>query len=344
MPYSEDDDRSIEQLRAEQEALIALGKGAPVGSALRLISEETAAGGLWPENPKGTPIILDTDIGGDPDDAIAVAAAGRTVPELALVLTNDETGDGLPHGERARLARYLLDLLGRGDVRTVAGHSAGTTRYFCAQGLVPEEIPAQPSDATSTVRDLLERTDGPIRWVGMGALSNLARVLTEVPEAAERLIVTQMGGALEYRDPSRAEHNIRMDVPSAHRVFDAIRPGRLEDVQLVTSDITFRPEIEIVPGDPFHRRLSEAPAGGWQELLHRHIEAWFAAFHPGSMQHDALALSAALGKPFVNLGLSHVSLDRIGRMSRDDRGAEIWLSVAAKYDPFNTWLKQALFD
>lgn len=344
MPYSKNGDRSIEQLRAEQEALIALGKRAPAGSALRLISEETAAGGLWPQNPQGTPIVLDTDIGGDPDDAIAVAAAGRTVPELALVLTNDETGGSLPHGERARLARYLLDLLGRDDVRTVAGHSAGTTRYFCAQGLVPERIPAQSSDVTSTVRDLLERTDGPIRWVGMGALSNLSRVLTEVSEAAERLIVTQVGGALECRAPSRVEHNIRMDVPSARRVFDAIRPGRLEDVQLVTSDITFRPEIEIVPIDPFHRRLSEAPAGSWQDLLYRHIEAWFSAFHPGSMQHDALALSVALGKPFVNLGLRHISLERTGRMNCDDRGAKVWLSVVAKYAPFNTWLKQALFD
>lgn len=344
MSHSEDDDRGIEQLRAEQDALIALGKRAPADSALRVISEETAAGGLWPESPKGTPIVLDTDIGGDSDDAIAVAAAGRTVPELALVLTNDETGDDLPHGERARLARYLLDLLERSDVGTVAGHGSGTTRYFCAQGLVPEEVPAQPSDLTGAVRGLLERTDGPIRWVGMGALSNLARVLREIPEAAGRLIVTQMGGALEYRDPSRAEHNIRMDVPSAQEVFDAIEAGRLEDVQLVTSEITFRPEIEIVPGGPFHQRLSEAQAGVWQELLYRHLEAWFTSFHPGSMQHDALALSTALGKPFVNLGLRRVSLDRIGRMSRDDQGAQVWLSVAAKYGPFNTWLQQTLFD
>ncbi|MBE2997957.1 nucleoside hydrolase [Nocardiopsis sp. HNM0947] len=344
MPYSEDDDRSIEELRAEQEALIALGERAPAGSALRRIAEQTAAGGLWPENPKGTPIVLDTDIGGDPDDAIAVAAAGRTLPELALVLTNDETGGDLVHGERARLARHLLDLLGRGDVGTVAGHGEGSTKYFCAQGLVPRQLPYQPSDVIGAVRSLLARTDGRIRWVGLGALSNLAHVLEEIPEAADRLVVTQMGGGLEYRDPARAEHNIRMDVPSAHDVFAGIAAGRLEDVQVVTSDITFRPEIEIVPGGPVHRRLSEAPEGGWQRLLHRHLDAWFAAFHPGSMQHDALALSAAIGKPFVNFGLRHVCLDRIGRMLRDEQGAEVWLSLAAKYDPFNTWLQRALFD
>ena len=58
------------------------------------------------------PMIIDTDIGGDPDDTVAVVAAGLRVPELALVVTSDEYG-----GERARFVRYLLDLVGRQDVR-----------------------------------------------------------------------------------------------------------------------------------------------------------------------------------------------------------------------------------
>jgi hypothetical protein len=63
-----------------------------------------------------TAVIIDTDIGGDPDDAIALVLAARRLPELALVVTCDELG-----GERARFARHLLDLLGRGDVPVVAG-------------------------------------------------------------------------------------------------------------------------------------------------------------------------------------------------------------------------------
>ena len=54
-----------------------------------------------------SPMIIDTDIGGDPDDTVAVVAAARSVPELALVVTSDEYS-----GERARFVRHLLDVAG----------------------------------------------------------------------------------------------------------------------------------------------------------------------------------------------------------------------------------------
>lgn len=49
--------------------------------------------------PSTAPLILDTDIGGEPDDALALAIAAG-LPSLALVITSDESG-----GRRARLAR-----------------------------------------------------------------------------------------------------------------------------------------------------------------------------------------------------------------------------------------------
>lgn len=341
MPCSREDGRSAERLRADQERPTTPGEATPRDHVPRSPDDHAASGGPGQLSPKSVPVVLDTDIGGDPDDAIAVVAAARTVPELALVLTNDETED---HGQRARFARHLLDLAGRRDVGVVAGHGTGGTRYFCAQGLVPEDLPRQGRDVVGEVGALLDRAGGQIRWVGMGALSNLAGLLAAIPGIGDRLLVTQMGGALAYRDPSRAEHNIRMDVAAAHRVLDAVIRGDLRDIRLVTSDVTFHTEIEVLPGGPVHRRLAEGPPDGWEHLLHRHLEAWFAAFHPGSMQHDALALSVALGEAFVDLVPERVSLDRIGRMSRDRDGAGALLSSAAEYGPFNAWLERALFD
>ena len=37
----------------------------------------------------GLPVILDADIGGEPDDAMALVIAARELPELTLVLTSD---------------------------------------------------------------------------------------------------------------------------------------------------------------------------------------------------------------------------------------------------------------
>ncbi|MGW1145839.1 nucleoside hydrolase [Streptomyces sp. NPDC002454] len=166
--------------------------------------------GPWREDVRGTPVIIDTDIGGDADDALAVVAAARRVPELVAVITGDEV-----RGERARFARHLLDLIGRREVVTLSGASLGGSRSSCVDGLVPDDVPAQPADVVAAVRQVCEAADGPVRWVGTGPLTNLARVLAEAPDPARRLRLTQMGGALRYRDPGRAEPvgRVRRAVP-----------------------------------------------------------------------------------------------------------------------------------
>lgn len=283
MPHPKEDGSDIGDLRAREESLAALGDLLP-GTALHELGEDLRRDHGWPERLSGAPMVLDTDIGGDPDDAIALTAAARAVPDLALVLTNDETGHGVGYGARARFARLLLDSLGRHDVPVVAGHSSGETRYFCVDRLVPRSVPAQPANVVAAVGDLLARTDGPVRWVGIGAFSNLAAVLREVPDAGHRLRGTQMGGGINYRNPSRAEHNIRMDVPSAHEVFAAVETGRLPTLTLVTSDVTFTQETEITRESRFCTFLDGRQDSVWARILRSHLDLWFASFYPGTIQ------------------------------------------------------------
>lgn len=279
---------------------------------------------------RDTPVIIDTDIGGDPDDAVALIAAAYTVPTLAMVTTTDEH-----NGERARLARHLLDVLDRPDVDVVAG-PPGRSRYFCAEGLVPASVPFQPGGVAEAVHTLCTSTDGPVRWVGMGPLSNLAAVLTAHPHLAEQLVVTQMGGGLNYRDPTRAEHNIRLDPDAARAALRlAHRP------RLVTSDVTFTADIEITAGSDRYRMLAEADAP-WAGLLRAHMDRWFADFHPGTMQHDGLTLAAALHLPFLDFARHRVALDAAGRMRDEPDGAPVRMSVGADYPAFMTWLADAL--
>lgn len=234
-------------------------------------------------------VIIDSDIGGDPDDAIALALAARRLPELALVVTCDELG-----GERARFARHLLDLLGRGDVPVVAGADLGNTRYFCVEGLAPSEVSGQPGDIADAVERVCSASSGPVRWVGMGPLSNLDWLLAERPELAGRLALTQMGGALRYRDPTRAEHNFRLDPGAARRVLAAVAEPRL-----VTSDITFTDELAIDENAPLYRALAAEHAPPWAVLLRTHLGRWFARFYPSTIQHDPLTLAAAMRLPYV---------------------------------------------
>ncbi|MFF2655583.1 nucleoside hydrolase [Streptomyces sp. NPDC058045] len=335
----EERNETVDELRQHWDAMTRLGRTVP-DSGLAGIGEALEASGPWPEDPRRTPVIIDTDIGGDADDALAVAAAARQVPELVMVITGDEV-----RGERARFARHLLDLIGRREVATVAGASLGESLYYCVDGLIPDSVPAQPTDVVAAVRTVCEAADGPVRWVGMGPLTNLARVLAEAPDLGRQLRLTQMGGALRYRDPSRAEHNIRMDVPGAHAVLKAVGSGVLPTPEFIASEITFTPLIEITAEHPLYQDLRDPQGPVWARLLADHLERWFAGTrYGGTMQHDALTLSAALDLPFVDSGHLNISMDPIGRTTQVEEGEGVRLrwSLSAQHEAFMGWLSAAL--
>lgn len=277
-------------------------------------------------------MIIDTDAGGDPDDAIALVAVAAE-PALALVVTSDELG-----GERARFVRHLLDLLGRDDVPVVAGADLGNTRLNCIEGLAPAEVPAQPTDVRTAVMAVCSSTVDPVRWVGIGTASNLAALLTENPELAARLEVTQVGGALRYRDPERADHNFRTDIAAATVLLAMARVPRLQ-----LSEVTFTPEVEIAKGSPPHRLLSDPAGPPWARLVAAHMDQWYERFHHATMQHDALALTTALGLDFVDYHRAHVAIDDRGRTTvATEGGFDVWLSGDARLDAYMRWLTERL--
>lgn len=279
------------------------------------------------------PMIIDTDLGGDPDDTVALVVAARRVPELRLVLTSDEYG-----GERARLVRYLLDEIGRPDVRVVAGSDLGNDRMWMMDGVCPADVPRQDNDVVGAVGEVCSGIEGRIRWVGMGPLSNLALLQREAPVLIPRMAVTQMGGAINYRDPSRAEHNFRVDPDAAIRMLPEL--GRWNPT-FVMSDVTFNPAMEITQESALYQRWGRSDAQSWERVLREHFDRWMVKY-PGSMQHDSLTLAAAMLWPGVRFVRERVVLDDIARMSVNADGAEIAMSVSADYAAFMRWLEDAL--
>ncbi|ATL67364.1 nucleoside hydrolase [Nocardia terpenica] len=321
-------DNDDETLESASAAMLGFATRYPEFSTL---AAKLHAAGPLPPRLTRTPIILDTDIGGDPDDAIALTCATRQ-DELSLVTTTDEN-----HGLRARLARHLLDLLKRPDVPVVAGADLGNTHYWIADGLAPDTIPSQSDDILTAVRTLCATTDGPVRWVGCGPLTNLAHILNAAPELAQQLIITQMGGALNYRDPSRAEHNFRLD-PAAARFVVATAP----ELTLVISDTTYTDDIAIDATTDLYQALAAPDAPAWAALLATHLDRWFTLRYPSSKQHDPLTLSVALELPFVDLTRPTIVLAADARMSIDPAGHPTWITKDADYPAFQRWLTTQL--
>jgi hypothetical protein len=216
----------------------------------------------------------------------------------------------------------------------VAGADVGNGRYFCCADLIDATVPPQPTDLAAAVEAVTDHTPtGRITWLGIGALTNLASLASRRPDLARGLDVTQMGGGPAYRDRTRAEHNIGLDVAAARAVLD-----RVKVIRFVPSELTFRHEIEIGADSELYRTLE----GPWASLVRANFDRWFATFHATSMQHDPLALSAALTLPFVEFAAARVVLDAAGRMTAAPDGTPVWLGSRANYAAFLRWLHRAL--
>ncbi|MER7452978.1 nucleoside hydrolase [Nocardia beijingensis] len=294
----------------------------PLGSGMEGLERRSVD---WPE-PSSMPLILDTDIGGEPDDALALAVAAG-VPALSLVITSDEHGD-----RRARLARCLLDLMGRGDVPVVAGADLGNDHSWTVEGMVPDRIGPQPRDVGTAVTRVLERSDGRVGWVGVGPMSNLARLLRENPGIGDRLVVTQQEGASNFAEEG-PHRNIELDTAAARYVFESgIHPW------IVPADISFHPFNALTEDSIEYGVLKGIDPA--RTLLRIHLNLWFHEFSKYVTLHGPMTLAHSVGMPFLAAISVDTGLDDAGRLTHGD--ATTYIAQSADYADFRRWLVNRL--
>ncbi|VFA96311.1 nucleoside hydrolase [Nocardia cyriacigeorgica] len=277
-------------------------------------------------------VVADTDIGFDADDAVAIAILARAPIDTLLVATADETG-----GRRARLLRRLLGLLGRDDVTVFTGLSCpGNARRF----VLDDELtrPAPPSGPfLDELISILDQTSGPILWIGLGPLTNLAWILTARPALADRIRLVQMGGWLDrYRDRSRSSHNFHTDPAAAGSVLRMLhRP------LLVLSDHA-DPSIQLGPDSPIAGFCRSATAPAWARLVGANLTEWHARRGYGSMMMDPLTVATALQVPVTTTAEERVRIAADARLTRDPAGRRIEVTTSVDYPKYLAWLDEAI--
>jgi inosine-uridine nucleoside N-ribohydrolase len=141
-------------------------------------------------------IHLDTDFGGDPDDACALAfLLGTPNVELVGITTNLDFG-----GRRAGCVRRYLELAGRDEIPLVAG--AATTladgkRYDSTADdarFWPRPIESMTSQPDRAVDLLAQSVANGATIVAIGAATNLALLEMQRPGALAHAKVVFMGG------------------------------------------------------------------------------------------------------------------------------------------------------
>jgi purine nucleosidase len=174
-------------------------------------------------SPAKTPILLDTDIGTDIDDAFALALILKS-PELELLGVTTVSGDT---EARARLAAKMLEEAGRSDVPVAAGEPGKPlpieqTRW--ADGFTSRSLLAVK--AADFLQAEIDRHPGEITLVAIGPLTNVAALLKKDPGAAKKIKqIVLMGGSIARGygpdSPAAAEYNIASDPEAARDVFSS---------------------------------------------------------------------------------------------------------------------------
>lgn len=291
----------------------------------------------------GTSVILDSDIGDDVDDALALALALRSPGiELLGVLTNSGHVR-----RRARLARALARLDAR-EVQAFQGIGGRGVRAFGDGGLPGDDARPVPRLAAA-IRRLRARLAVPpgvtagsreepvVTIVCTGGLANadrLLRALTDHERARLRLVV--MGGALE-RDyhghrPACIEDNFGRDPEAARRVLAAD-----VDLTLVPLDVTWN--LTLDPGGLQAAVGSDGLVGGLG-LLYRDWRRRYGWSHP--VLHDPLALAAAIRPPLLTLQWIPLVVDEDGRTRVSSRGRATRVAVSADRPRFLMWIHERL--
>jgi inosine-uridine nucleoside N-ribohydrolase len=155
-----------------------------------------------------TPVIIDTDVGDDIDDAFALTIALQD-PRLEVIGITTAWGDTRT---RTLLVRRLLETLGRKDVIVAQGPATSNSTPFTQKEWARGARDQSPApDAIEFLRQQVSHRPGEITLVALAPLSNIEALHERAPDALAKLKqVVIMAGSIH------AGYNRGGAIPVAH--------------------------------------------------------------------------------------------------------------------------------
>ena len=257
-------------------------------------------------------ITLDTDIGSDVDDLLALAMILGS-PELDLRGVTTVYGDTVL---RARIVRRAFRLAQRSAPPIAAGareaRSGRPVWWAGHEGSLMPDLTSELVDETLDAAELL-RTSKVIAAVG--PLTNVADVL-ESSHDVERLVV--MGGDFSADEP---EHNLLCDVAAAQAVFAAGVPAVVTGIDQTERVVLTDAQLGSI-----------GAAGALGELLVAEIELFRKWLGRPDSPHDPIAILAVVRPDLFTFvrGWIHVSAEGRTRLEPHADGPH---QVAVDLDP-----------
>lgn len=267
-------------------------------------------------------IILDTDLGGDADDIFALLFAIHS-PELKidLIVTSDEH-----KSHRARYTEEFLELINI-NIPIVAGLDVGNTKLFVVGEQIKDKQRIVNNNFLEEIKKVVEMNDV-THYVCIGPQSNISAFIKKYPELKGKIEILFMGGAINYRIPNCAEHNVKYDIKSAIEVFHSDW-----NKKYVLSDITFNEAIKVNQESQFFEELKNSDKPHLNYIIES-MKLLFNKLEPKTYMHDPITLSYLINNQIIDFENKKISINGNGVMRIDPDGEETIISKSANYELF----------
>ena len=249
-------------------------------------------------------ILIDTDIGGDVDDALALALALNS-PELNIV---GITTVYLANAWRANVTRNMLRVFGREDIPVSTGAEKPLIGWW-DENRIPNSskdfgiIDGKPLPcACDFIVETVEKY-GELTIVAIGPLTNLALAIAKAPYIVPKIRIVMMGGQITKAHP---EWNIVCDPEAARIVFESGASIVMTGLD-VTNRCTFtRDDIEFIKSIGNERT----------KLLGEMLDIFCEKFGYLPILHDPLALSSLIWDDILTFEDKKILIETAGQFTR----------------------------
>jgi inosine-uridine nucleoside N-ribohydrolase len=279
------------------------------------------------------PVLIDTDIGSDIDDAFALALAAAA-PEIDLV---GVTTVGSAPDDRAWLVCRFLTQVGLKNVPVAIGDAPPEKTEIDWQ-IQYRRHPAAIFNRTSKpikepahelMAKLAKQHDGKLVVVGLGPLTNVAKFIKEHPDEAKkvaRFVLMAGSVAVGYDGAPKPEPewNVKCDIPAARAVFASGLP-----LTVIPLDATATVKLE----KPAREKLWSAHTMlTWQ--VQNLYELWDKE---APILFDPVAVAAVFTEKHLTMRDMRLEVSDTGMTLKMDGKASARVATAIRANDFVAW-------
>lgn len=276
-------------------------------------------------------IILDTDIGGDPDDSFALTL-GLNSEELDvnLIITSDEN--------RGYRVEYLKGFLKEYNttIPIARGTDLGNTR--CC--LYEYENTHDEDDYVEKVKEIVVKNyknGEKTTYVCISPMSNLAKFIEKYPDFQNMMDILIMGGGFRKKDCGKVGHNVRYDIEAARKVLNSKYKQ-----SWVMSDVTHSEGLRIDSESKLYNMLKSSNKNHLK-MISKHYEKFWKALYPKAYLHDPITLMTLINKNVVEFEQVNTIMDEQGLLHENEAGNKINVSRSINFEVFDQEFYKRIF-